>query len=349
MPDLSPEQAAAFTSDERLQRLWTSWGLTPWNAEVDPEKRRKVQREWTGLHVPNGGAIPGIAVGSWFKDRAALQEAKVHRPGQAGICGKALVGAESIVVSGGYPEDEDHGDWMIYTGQGGRKRNETVQTFDQPMTLGNAALVTSYVKNLLVRVIRGSGGDRDFSPSTGLRYDGLFEIERVWSEIGVTGHLVWRYQLRSIPEGDAVVDWDAFELPPPPAKAKPSGNAAPGRKETITKRVIRSTEVAEWVKLAHKNLCQVCGVRLELPLGSYAEAAHIRPLGVPHDGPDQVENVLCLCPNHHVLFDAGALWIDDNLMVIHHLDGPIGPLRIFDEHKIADEWVAYHRGTIAKR
>jgi hypothetical protein len=28
-------------------------------------------------------------------------------------------GAESIVVSGGYEDDEDHGDTIIYTGHGG--------------------------------------------------------------------------------------------------------------------------------------------------------------------------------------------------------------------------------------
>ena len=33
------------------------------------------------------------------------------------------------------------------------------------------------------------------------------------------------------------------------------------------------------------------------------EAAHIRPLGAPHNGPDTLDNTLCLCPNHHVPFD----------------------------------------------
>jgi hypothetical protein len=33
------------------------------------------------------------------------------------------------------------------------------------------------------------------------------------------------------------------------------------------------------------------------------EAAHIRPLGAPHNGPDTWDNTLCLCPNHHVPFD----------------------------------------------
>jgi len=48
----------------------------------------------------------------------------------------------------------------------------------------------------------------------------------------------------------------------------------------------------------------------EHPAGPYAEAAHIRALGLPHNGPDVLENLLCLCPNDHVRFDAGAIYID---------------------------------------
>jgi len=39
---------------------------------------------------------------------------------QAGIVGGTGSGAESIVLSGGYTDDEDHGDEIIYTGDGGR-------------------------------------------------------------------------------------------------------------------------------------------------------------------------------------------------------------------------------------
>jgi putative restriction endonuclease len=45
--------------------------------------------------------------------------------------------------------------------------------------------------------------------------------------------------------------------------------------------------------------------------------AHIRPLGAPHNGPDVKENIIiCLCPNHHVLFDSGAITLADDLLVI---------------------------------
>ena len=70
--------------------------------------------------------------------------------------------------------------------------------------------------------------------------------------------------------------------------------------------------MAQRVKQLHEHTCQICGLRLITPTGPYAEAAHIRPLGRPHDGPDTADNILCLCPNDHVLFDTGAVWISDN-------------------------------------
>jgi putative restriction endonuclease len=71
----------------------------------------------------------------------------------------------------------------------------------------------------------------------------------------------------------------------------------------------------------------------------YAEGAHIRPLGAPHNGPDVVENVLCLCPNDHVLFDHGAISITDDL----HLIGRSGYLRTAKKHEIDPLHLKYHR------
>ena len=45
----------------------------------------------------------------------------MHREIQAGIAGYADgAPAESIVLSGGYPDDIDQGDVIVYTGQGGQ-------------------------------------------------------------------------------------------------------------------------------------------------------------------------------------------------------------------------------------
>jgi predicted restriction endonuclease len=61
----------------------------------------------------------------------------------------------------------------------------------------------------------------------------------------------------------------------------------------------------------HEYRCQICGKRIALPDGGfYAEAHHIRPLGSPHNGPDHVGNILCVCPNHHVALDYLCLRLD---------------------------------------
>src|ERR671910_10818 len=88
----------------------------------------------------NFGSIPGSGIGSRFVDRAALRAAGGYPPNQAGIAGGARDGAESIVVSGGYADDLDLGDVIIYTGAGGRDPNSGRQVADQELTRGNAAL-----------------------------------------------------------------------------------------------------------------------------------------------------------------------------------------------------------------
>jgi hypothetical protein len=38
-----------------------------------------------------------------------------------------------------------------------------------------------------------------------------------------------------------------------------------------------------------------------------ALAHHIQPLGRPHCGPDCIENLIVVCPNHHAMCDYGAI------------------------------------------
>ena len=80
----------------------------------------------------------------------------------------------------------------------------------------------------------------------------------------------------------------------------------PQRIKTLVDRLVRSMAIADRVKSLHTYRCQVCGELIELGSTVYAQAAHIRRLGTPHNGPDTEANVLCLCPNDHVRFDYGA-------------------------------------------
>jgi putative restriction endonuclease len=126
----------------------------------------------------------------------------------------------------------------------------------------------------------------------------------------------------------------------PPGQAPAPEPLMPGRRAIEVNRIIRDTAVSRSVKEAHDCHCQVCGIRLETPSGFYAEGAHVRPLGSPHDGPDVADNILCLCPNHHVLFDGGAFSVRDDLSLI----GLEGRLRTVGGHPMSPAYLAHHRG-----
>ena len=82
------------------------------------------------------GEIEGVSEGQLFENRRKLHDANVHRGIQRGIGTKGA----SIVLSGGYIDDEDLGDEIIYTGEGGRDLNTGLQVRDQTLTRGNQSL-----------------------------------------------------------------------------------------------------------------------------------------------------------------------------------------------------------------
>lgn len=106
-------------------------------------------------------------------------------------------------------------------------------------------------------------------------------------------------------------------------------------------RLVRDTTIALDIKRLYEYHCQVCRIAIKTKFGLYAEAAHIRPLGSPHDGPDVRSNVLCLCPNHHVMFDNGGFKINSDFSLV----GIEGTLFVDASHKIGEEFLAYHRET----
>ncbi|XP_071800334.1 E3 ubiquitin-protein ligase UHRF1-like [Asterias amurensis] len=163
------------------------------------------------------GEIPGIHVGQSWKFRVQVSEAGVHRPHVAGIHGREIEGAYSIVLAGGYEDDEDRGEEFLYTGSGGRdlsgNKRTAEQSMDQKLTKMNSALARNCNAPLdskkgneakdwragkAVRVIRNSKGRKHskYAPEEGNRYDGLYKVVKFWPETGRSGFLVWRYLLR---------------------------------------------------------------------------------------------------------------------------------------------------------
>ncbi|WP_215813273.1 YDG/SRA domain-containing protein [Pimelobacter sp. 30-1] len=311
------------------------------------------------------GELEGHPVGSTYASRAEAMAAGIHRFAMQGISGSAGIAANCIALSKGYVDDEDHGDWILYTGAGGKDPKTDRQIADQEITqYHNASLVYSEEGGLPVRVLRGHKGEKPYAPKVGFRYDGLYQVTRHWAEQGRDGFRIWRFHLVRLtpdearpwtpagqrpatgPVGDA--DFRADVAPPTsvtyePSAEAPAGNPAPHRATGIVQRIVRSSRVAKYIKELHGHRCQVCGLNLDLPVAPYSEGAHIRALGMPHNGPDTHDNVLCLCPNHHVLLDKGGIYLDDHLIVRDHAGNELGPLTVVNGHDVSLTHVRYHR------
>ena len=155
-------------------------------------------------------------------------------------------------------------------------------------------------------------------------YAGLYAVEDHWTAVGKSGHLVHRYQLRRLASYQSGVKY-----------AKDTTQ----RNDVIASRIIRDTVITRRLKDLYGYRCQVCDTNIKTPAGYYAEAAHIKPLGRPHNGPDTMANVICLCPNHHVQFDYGTFSVRDNMTLI----GMDGQLIIHPKHDIDISFFQYHR------
>ncbi|AED94446.1 unnamed protein product [Arabidopsis thaliana] len=142
----------------------------------------------------------GVLVGESWEDRQECRQWGAHFPHIAGIAGQSAVGAQSVALSGGYDDDEDHGEWFLYTGSGGRdlsgnKRINKKQSSDQAFKNMNESLRLSCKMGYPVRVVRSWKEKRSaYAPAEGVRYDGVYRIEKCWSNVGVQGSFkVCRY------------------------------------------------------------------------------------------------------------------------------------------------------------
>ena len=153
------------------------------------------------------GNIPNVIEGQHFNTRLELSHSLVHRPPRAGISGSQTEGADSIILSGGYEDDKDFGDVILYAGHGGRDRKSKKQTADQNLNSLNLALMKNGALNLPIRVIRGAALSSPYAPQSGYRYDGLFYVESYWKEKGASGFDVWVFKLVKHP-GSAFISED---------------------------------------------------------------------------------------------------------------------------------------------
>lgn len=177
------------------------------------------------------GSIPGVYIGDLFFFRMELCVVGMHGQAQAGIdyvpASQSSNGepiATSIIVSGGYEDDEDAGDVIIYTGHGGQDKFSK-QCVHQKLEGGNLALERSMHYGIEVRVIRGIKYEGGVTSKVYV-YDGLYRIIDCWFDVGKSGFGVYKYKLLRIDGqaemGSAVMRF-ALSLRTSPLAARPVG------------------------------------------------------------------------------------------------------------------------------
>ncbi|KAJ4889863.1 Histone-lysine N-methyltransferase family member SUVH9 [Raphanus sativus] len=156
------------------------------------------------------GSIPGVHVGDIFFFRLELCVMGLHGHPQAGI--DYLTGsrssngepiATSVIVSGGYEDDDDQGDVIIYTGQGGQDKLGRRQAEHQKLEGGNLAMERSMYYGIEVRVVRGFKYENSVSTKVYV-YDGLFRVVDSWFDVGKSGFGVFKFRLERIIGGEVV-------------------------------------------------------------------------------------------------------------------------------------------------
>ncbi|MEQ8142691.1 HNH endonuclease [Streptomyces sp. OP7] len=116
------------------------------------------------------------------------------------------------------------------------------------------------------------------------------------------------------------------------------------RRDANRSIIVRDEALARKVKDLENDRCQICDTTLRYLNRPYSQAAHIRGLGRPHSGPDELQNLLCLCANCHVLFDGLEIYVDSDGLVRGTRGGrDARPLRRDPRHPMDEAYFRYHR------
>lgn len=150
----------------------------------------------------------------------------------------------------------------------------------------------------------------------------------------------------------------AIPVPPMPAPEIPEEEGLEWLEqeesdEVVERRAVerqeqkRNRKKAAALKQHYNNTCQFCGTKLQVAEDRfYSEAAHIKGLGEPHNGPDKASNMLVLCPNHHLQFDRGVLRLQkvgtEYQIRSKAVGDPLNGKSITVSHSLDDTCVTYH-------
>ncbi len=95
-------------------------------------------------------------------------------------------------------------------------------------------------------------------------------------------------------------------------------------------QINRNTKLVNALKLLYENKCQICNIKIAIGENEYySEVHHLKPLGMPHNGPDKIENMIIVCPNCHVKLDYKSLRLE------------INQITVTEPHIIGEEFIIY--------
>ncbi|KAJ8773924.1 hypothetical protein K2173_009355 [Erythroxylum novogranatense] len=162
------------------------------------------------------GAVPGVEIGDIFFFRFEMCLVGLHSQSMAGIDYMIVkINLEdeplavSIVSSGGYGDETEDSNFLIYSGHGGINKKE--QAADQKLERGNLALERSLHRGSEVRVIRGMKDAVNTSAKVYV-YDGLYTIQESWLEKAKSGSSTFKYKLVRVPgQPNAFAIWKSIE------------------------------------------------------------------------------------------------------------------------------------------
>lgn len=131
--------------------------------------------------------------------------------------------------------------------------------------------------------------------------------------------------------------------------------------ERIQRRRFRDRAFSRRVRQAYEDRCSLTGLRMINGGGrAEVEAAHIRPVGDGHNGPDSVWNGIALSRTAHWMFDRGLVSLEDDFEIVVSPQAPENAHRLLRPEMVADvpanlrerphpSFLKYHRDNIFKQ
>ncbi len=131
--------------------------------------------------------------------------------------------------------------------------------------------------------------------------------------------------------------------------------------ERIEKRRFRDRLFSRKIRHVYRERCSLTGLRLINGGGRpEVEAAHIRPVGGGHNGPDSIWNGIALCQTAHWMFDRGLVTLEDDYSILVSPSAPDDAYKLLRRDMFAvvptnnrerphPSFLKYHRDNIFKQ